>query len=80
MAQDIIWVWGEAGPDAGLESALAPMPLIPELDDEEGVKDGRVSAMPVSHRDLPYGWDTMMENLLVRDADVLSFLFFVRNV
>ncbi|CAM9907050.1 unnamed protein product, partial [Sphacelaria rigidula] len=64
VAQGIIWVWGNAGPDAGLESALAPLPLIPELDDTEGLKEGRVIATPLSVRDVPYGWDTMMENIV----------------
>lgn len=72
VAQGIIWVWGNAGPDAGLESALAPLPLIPELDDTEGLKEGRVIATPLSVRDVPYGWDTMMENIVVCDA--FSFL------
>ncbi|CAM9136641.1 unnamed protein product [Sphacelaria rigidula] len=63
VAQEMIWVWGEAGPDAVLESALAPLPLdVPELDDTEARKDGRVFAFPPSQIDMPYGWDTVMEN------------------
>ncbi|CAM9198298.1 unnamed protein product, partial [Sphacelaria rigidula] len=62
VAQDLIWVWGETGPNAKLESTLTPMALIPELEDAEAVKEGRVMATPASHRDMSYGWDTTMEN------------------
>lgn len=65
VAQDIIWVWGDAGPDANLESALAPMPLIRELEDDM-LATGRVAPLVLSHRDLAYGWDTLIENLVVR--------------
>lgn len=65
VAQDIIWVWAENGPDAVLESALTPPHLLPELDDEEGLKSGRVVPQGVQHTDLAYGWDTMIENFVV---------------
>lgn len=58
-------MWGENGPESGLESALAQPALIPELSDAEGLESGRIAAAPVGHRDLPYGWDTFMENVLV---------------
>ncbi|CAM9919816.1 unnamed protein product [Ectocarpus sp. 12 AP-2014] len=64
VAQDIIWVWAENGPDAGLESMLTPPRLLPELDDEEGLASGRVVPQGVQHTDLAYGWDTMIENLV----------------
>ncbi|CAN0539734.1 unnamed protein product, partial [Scytosiphon promiscuus] len=67
VAQDLIWVWGENGPDAGLESALTQPALIPELSDS-----GRIVPAPVGHRDLPYGWDTFMENVLVSGFVPLS--------
>lgn len=66
VAQGIIWVWGEAGRDAQLESALSPPPLVPELADKELMDSGRVSMLPLTQRDLPYGWDTLMENFVVR--------------
>lgn len=76
VAQEMIWVWGEAGPDAVLESALAPLPLdVPELDDTEARKDGRVFAFPPSQIDMPYGWDTVMENHMVRISWLCMFLF-----
>lgn len=60
VAQDMVWVWGENGPDAALESALTPAQLIPELDDKEGLASGRVSPANVGQNDLAYGWDTFM--------------------
>lgn len=65
VAQDLIWVWAENGPDAGLESTLTPPLLLPALADAKAVEDGRVLPQPVGHRDVAYGWDTLMENIVV---------------
>lgn len=62
----MIWVWGENSPDAGLESALTHPALIPELGDTEGLRSGKVVPGSASQRDLPYGWDTWAENVMVR--------------
>ncbi|CAN0003370.1 unnamed protein product [Scytosiphon promiscuus] len=64
VVQDIVWVWGENGPDAALESSLTPPQLIPELEDKEGIESGRVEPANVGMNNVAYGWDTMMENLL----------------
>lgn len=56
----MIWVWGDNGPDAALESALTPARLMPELDDKEGLESGKVSPANVGMNDLAYGWDTFM--------------------
>ncbi|CAM9702713.1 unnamed protein product, partial [Laminaria digitata] len=64
VAQGLIWVWGENGPDAGLESAVTPAQLVPELDDAEGIESGRVITGTLYQRDLPYAWETFMENVL----------------
>ncbi|CAM9724008.1 unnamed protein product [Pylaiella littoralis] len=64
VVQDMVWVWGENGPDAALESALTPAQLIPELNDEEALKSGRVLPSNVGQNDLAYGWDTLMENVV----------------
>ncbi|CAM9218430.1 unnamed protein product [Scytosiphon promiscuus] len=64
VAQEIIWVWGENGPDAALESAVTPARLIPELDDTEALASGKVKAANLGMNDLAYGWDTLMENLV----------------
>lgn len=66
VAQDIIWVWGDNGPDAGLESAVSPAALIPVLEDAEVVESGRVSTGSIYQRDVPYAWETFVENFLVR--------------
>eukprot|EP00904_Undaria_pinnatifida_P002166 jgi/Undpi1/11950/HiC_scaffold_4.g01649.m1 len=64
VAQDIIWVWGDNGPDAGLESAVSPAALIPVLEDAEVVESGRVSTGSIYQRDVPYAWETFVENFL----------------
>ncbi|CAM9176121.1 unnamed protein product [Ectocarpus sp. 13 AM-2016] len=64
VAQGMVWVWGENGPDAGLESTLTPAQLIPDLDDKEGIESGRVKLASVGQNDLAYGWDTFMENVV----------------
>ena len=65
VAQGLIWVWGENGLDSGLESAVTPAPLVPELDDTTGIDSGRVTTGSIYQRDLPYSWETFMENVLV---------------
>lgn len=75
VAQGMIWVWGDNGRDAGLESALTPAALVPELIDAEALKSGKVVALSPYVRDLPYAWETLMENLVVssllaRDAQL----------
>lgn len=65
VAQEMIWVWGDAGPNAVFESALTMPALVPALDDKRLVDAGLVGAMAIAHRDMAYGWDTLMENLVV---------------
>lgn len=69
----MVWVWGENGPNAALESALTPAQLVPELIDEDAVKSGKVSLGKVGQNDLAYGWDTYMENIVV-SCDVAIIL------
>lgn len=73
VAQDMVWVWADNGGDAGIESALTTPALIPELSDVEGIKSGRVIPGAVSQRDLAYGWDTFMENIMVSGCPMSSF-------
>lgn len=63
VAQGLLWVWGENGVDAALESAVTPAPLIPELDDAT-IEPGRINIGAIYQRDLPYAWETFMENIL----------------
>lgn len=62
VLQDMIWVWGENGPDAGIESALSTPALVPDLNDAKGAT---VNADAINQRDVPYGWETLMENIFV---------------
>lgn len=57
--QGLLWVWAESGQDAQLESQTRSPRLIPELEDESG----RVIRLFWNIRDLPYGWDSFMENV-----------------
>lgn len=65
VIHDLIWVWAESGPNARLESALTPPNLVPELEDEKGLKSGVYVPLTLAHRDMAYGWDTLMENIVV---------------
>ncbi|CAM9359874.1 unnamed protein product [Ascophyllum nodosum] len=58
VAQDIIWVWGENGPDAALESAMSSPALV------EIPPGKKLVAAAITQRDLPYGWDFFMENVV----------------
>lgn len=85
VAQGIIWVWGDNGPDAVLESAVTPAPLIPELNDAETVESGRVAASSLYQRDLPYSWEIFMENVVVsqgrtREPKKIDALFFLESL
>jgi phenylpropionate dioxygenase-like ring-hydroxylating dioxygenase large terminal subunit len=61
--QGLLWVWGEAGgpgSDAAIEAALKQPAIIPELD-EYG---SRAKKLTWSIRDMPYGWDYFIENVV----------------
>ncbi|CAN0162824.1 unnamed protein product [Ectocarpus sp. 12 AP-2014] len=64
VAQDMVWVWGENGPDAVLESLLTKPALVSALEDKEGIKSGRVVPGVVTQRDLAYSWETFWENVM----------------
>jgi len=57
--QGLLWVWGEPGEKAQVESKLKKPRIIPELEE----KSDRVVKTTWSHRDLPYGWELFMENI-----------------
>ena len=56
----LLWVWPETGADAALESLARRPRLIPELH----AKDTKAKRLPWNMKDLPYGWDYFMENVL----------------
>ncbi len=58
--QGLLWVWGESGNQAKVESELRKPRLIPELED----KSDRVLKLYWYQRDLPFGWDFYMENVM----------------
>ncbi|CAM9148599.1 unnamed protein product, partial [Phaeothamnion confervicola] len=64
VAQDMIFVWPESGPDAVAAAAAQPPPLVPEMEDVELVTAGRVRPLTVNIRDLPYSWDMFFENVV----------------
>lgn len=65
MEQGLVWCWGEKGlpgSDVSLEAALKRPHLIEELTDP--AYTDRILPMTYNFRDLPYGWDMFMENVL----------------
>ena len=58
--QGLLWVWGESGTEAQQESQLRKPRLIPELASDSE----RVVKLFWNVRDLPYGWDMFMENVV----------------
>ena len=65
VEQGLVWCWGEKGlpgSDVSLEAALKRPHLIEELTDP--AYTGRILPMTYNFRDLPYGWDMFMENVL----------------
>jgi phenylpropionate dioxygenase-like ring-hydroxylating dioxygenase large terminal subunit len=61
VRNEVLWVWGECGPDAALEAALVEPNNVKEMEDPE--LKGRASMGCWSHRDVPYGWDVAFENV-----------------
>ncbi|MDJ0718066.1 MAG: Rieske 2Fe-2S domain-containing protein [Prochloraceae cyanobacterium] len=59
VLQGLLWVWGESGETAQLESQLRSPRIIPELEDNSD----KVEKLSWNVRDLPYGWDFFMENV-----------------
>lgn len=65
VAQGLIWVWGEKGKpgsDVSIEATLKSPRLIEELSDPHYAD--RIGPITWNFRDLPYGWDMFMENVL----------------
>ena len=59
MAQDIIWVWGENGPDAALESAMSSPALLQVPPGKKVIRGA------ITQRELPYSWEFFVENVMV---------------
>ena len=56
----LLWVWGEGGPGAAAEAASTPAVAPEELDDPSA----SLYLSPWFMRDVPYGADTLVENVL----------------
>lgn len=54
----LLWIFGTGGPQGILESKM----IEPRLDEYRSER-GAIN-MPYNFRDLPYGWDTFMENVM----------------
>lgn len=61
VVDGILWVWPESGDNARLESALKP---IPRFKIPEGVDESRLWKGPWNYRQLPYGADYFIENVV----------------
>jgi phenylpropionate dioxygenase-like ring-hydroxylating dioxygenase large terminal subunit len=65
LEQGLIWMWGQScvpGSDTALEAALKQPELIEELYDP--ALSNRTVPTTWNFRDLPYGWDMFMENVV----------------
>jgi len=60
--QGVLFVFPDASPEGWEASQQVPIPHVDLLDDEDYHKTDRVSGFV---RDVPYGYDTLMENLMV---------------
>jgi phenylpropionate dioxygenase-like ring-hydroxylating dioxygenase large terminal subunit len=58
--QGLLWVWAESGSQAQVESQLQKPRLIPELEENSD----KVQKTFWNIRDLPYGWDFFIENVV----------------
>ena len=77
MRQGFLHVWGDSGPSAAADAAQAPLMLVPQLDpnsEEPILRDGSPTLDSGKRylRDLPYGWDFLVENLIGMALDVSS--------
>ncbi|KAK9842714.1 hypothetical protein WJX74_001171 [Apatococcus lobatus] len=59
VQQGLLWVWPAAGPEAALEAAAVSPPVCPAFESPDYL-EGR----HWYQRDVPYSWDTLIENLL----------------
>merc|ERR1711871_1255321 len=80
VKQGLIWVWGEKaapGSDVAIQAAMKQPRLIEELTDPHF--DGRIGDITYNFRDLHYGYDMFMENVLDSAHVVVSHHGIVGN-
>jgi phenylpropionate dioxygenase-like ring-hydroxylating dioxygenase large terminal subunit len=61
MIDGVLWVWPDASEDSRIEAALAP---VPSLDMDPDVKEERIWKGNWNFRELPYGHDYFIENVV----------------
>ncbi|MEO1378495.1 MAG: Rieske 2Fe-2S domain-containing protein [Cyanobacteria bacterium J06635_10] len=61
IRQGLLWVWGESGETASVESKLRQPRIVPELEESS---QQEVSQLPWKFRDLPHGWVYYIENVI----------------
>ena len=66
IINDVLWIWPESGPDANLESALTPAPVMPPPTDKHGnpIPEENILYNTYNFRELPYGADYFLENVV----------------
>src|SRR5689334_14445435 len=60
VRHQLVWVWAESGPEAFVEAAMTPPNSVEELEGPEQP----IYMANWFMRDLPYGFDTLAENVL----------------
>jgi len=60
----VVWVWPESGADARLEAALTPAQSYSGLEEIEKTNPDRIWYGPWNYRQLPYGADFFIENVV----------------
>lgn len=63
-AQGLIFVWSESGSQAQEEAERTPLPLDPLLAAAEERGDDIKAVIPLFFRDLPYDFETLVENVI----------------
>ncbi|KAL3806001.1 hypothetical protein ACHAXA_006421 [Cyclostephanos tholiformis] len=62
VVDGVLWVWPDVGEDSGLEAALSPVPI--NNYEGESISDERLWFGPWNFRELPYGHDYFIENVV----------------
>jgi phenylpropionate dioxygenase-like ring-hydroxylating dioxygenase large terminal subunit len=70
----VIFAWGESGLQAAVDASQHDPLSVPQLDDAELMASGRVTVQPLYARQLPFGWEAFIENVVVRLDQ--TFLYF----
>ena len=65
VVNGLLWVWPETGSDSRIESELTPVNMMPlPHEEDEQIDPSRVFAGTWNFRELPYGHDYFLENVV----------------